>query len=145
MPDRNARSVKERFDHGKVGEVSELSARREHDRLRQKINREKGQRSNSTKRRNVQRYRRCLRRKHCPALILLNRTTETITPALPFATAIRYSGAHGARYPRASDSLPKCWKPTAVKRFSMCWALSLRFWITRASAACACRKPTSQH
>ncbi len=42
MPDRNARSVKERFDHGKVGEVSELSARREHDRLRQKINRERG-------------------------------------------------------------------------------------------------------
>jgi integrase len=41
-PDGNARSVKERFDHGKVGEVSELSARREHDRLRQKINRERG-------------------------------------------------------------------------------------------------------
>lgn len=36
------RSVKERFDHGKAGEISELSARREHDRLRRRINRERG-------------------------------------------------------------------------------------------------------
>jgi len=42
MPDGNTRSVKERFDHGKIGEVSELSARREHDRLRHQINRERG-------------------------------------------------------------------------------------------------------
>jgi hypothetical protein len=42
MPDGNTTSVKERFDHGKVGEVSELAARREHDRLRQQINRERG-------------------------------------------------------------------------------------------------------
>jgi integrase len=42
MSDSYSRSVKERFDHGKVGEVSELSARREHDRLRQQINRERG-------------------------------------------------------------------------------------------------------
>ncbi len=42
MPDGSSRSVKERFDHGKVGETSELSARREHDRLRQQINRERG-------------------------------------------------------------------------------------------------------
>jgi integrase len=42
MPDGTSRSVKERFDHGKVGDVSELSARREHDRLRQTINRERG-------------------------------------------------------------------------------------------------------
>lgn len=42
MPDGNTRSVKERFDHGKIGEVSDLSARREHDRLRQLINRERG-------------------------------------------------------------------------------------------------------
>jgi len=42
MPDGNTRSVKERFDHGKVGAISELSARREHDRLRQQINRERG-------------------------------------------------------------------------------------------------------
>jgi len=42
MPDGNVRSVKERFDRGKVGEVSELSARPEHDPLRQNINRERG-------------------------------------------------------------------------------------------------------
>ena len=42
MPDGTTRSVKERFDHGKLGEISELSARREHDRLRQKVNRERG-------------------------------------------------------------------------------------------------------
>lgn len=42
MPDGTTRSVKERFDHGEVGDVSELSARREHDRLRQAINRERG-------------------------------------------------------------------------------------------------------
>jgi integrase len=41
MPDGSAKSVKERFDHGKVDEISELSARREHDRLRQQINRER--------------------------------------------------------------------------------------------------------
>ncbi|HUK31854.1 MAG TPA: site-specific integrase, partial [Candidatus Acidoferrum sp.] len=35
-------SVKERFDLGKAVDVSELSARREHDRLRQQINRERG-------------------------------------------------------------------------------------------------------
>lgn len=34
--------MKERFDLGKVGNLSELSARREHDRLRQQINRERG-------------------------------------------------------------------------------------------------------
>jgi len=42
MPDGSTRSVKARFDHGKVGGISELSARREHDRLRQQINRERG-------------------------------------------------------------------------------------------------------
>lgn len=42
MPDGTTRSVKERFDHGRAGDVSELSARREHDRLRQTINRERG-------------------------------------------------------------------------------------------------------
>jgi integrase len=42
MPDGNTRSVKQRFDHGKDGETSELSVRREHDRLRQQINRERG-------------------------------------------------------------------------------------------------------
>ncbi|HZR63866.1 MAG TPA: site-specific integrase [Terriglobales bacterium] len=42
MPDGSARSVKERFDLGKASDISELSARREHDRLRQKINRERG-------------------------------------------------------------------------------------------------------
>jgi integrase len=42
MPGGVTRSVKARFDHGKVSEVSELSARREHDRLRQQINRERG-------------------------------------------------------------------------------------------------------
>jgi integrase len=42
MPEGRTRSVKERFDHGKVGQISELSARREHDRLRQTINRERG-------------------------------------------------------------------------------------------------------
>src|ERR1700684_1696668 len=42
MQDGNTRSVKTRFDHGKIGLVSELSARREHDRLRQQINRERG-------------------------------------------------------------------------------------------------------
>lgn len=41
-PDGATRSVKERFDHGSVEDVSELSARREHDRLRQEINRERG-------------------------------------------------------------------------------------------------------
>jgi len=64
MPDGNVRSVKERFDHGKVGEVSELSARREHDRLRPR----EWQRADSAKRRNVQRCRRCLYRKRCPHL-----------------------------------------------------------------------------
>jgi integrase len=42
MPDGSTTSVKERFDHGKAGDISELSARREHDRLRQQINRERG-------------------------------------------------------------------------------------------------------
>lgn len=42
MPGGLTRSVKERFDHGKVGEISELAAHREHDRLRQQINKERG-------------------------------------------------------------------------------------------------------
>jgi integrase len=42
MPNGGTRSVKERFDLGRVSSISELSARREHDRLRQQINRERG-------------------------------------------------------------------------------------------------------
>ena len=42
MLDSNTKSVKERFNHGKIGDISELSARREHNRLRQQINRERG-------------------------------------------------------------------------------------------------------
>jgi integrase len=42
MPDGTTRSVFTRIHLGKVGEVSELCARREHDRLRQQINRERG-------------------------------------------------------------------------------------------------------
>jgi hypothetical protein len=42
MQDGTTRSVYTRIHLGKVGEVSELSARREHDRLRQQINRERG-------------------------------------------------------------------------------------------------------
>jgi integrase len=42
MPDGSTRSVFTRIHLGKVGEISELSARREHDRLRQQINRERG-------------------------------------------------------------------------------------------------------
>ncbi len=42
MQDGTTRSVYMRIHLGKVGEVSELSARREHDRLRQQINRERG-------------------------------------------------------------------------------------------------------
>jgi integrase len=42
QPDGSTRSKFTRFDLGKVGKVSELSARREHDRLRQLINRERG-------------------------------------------------------------------------------------------------------
>jgi integrase len=42
MPDGTTRSVFTRIDLGKVGEVSDLSARREHDRLRQLVNRERG-------------------------------------------------------------------------------------------------------
>ena len=40
--DGSTRSVFTRIHLGKVGEISELSARREHDRLRQQINRERG-------------------------------------------------------------------------------------------------------
>jgi integrase len=42
MPDGSTRSVFARIKLGKVGDISELSARREHDRLRQQINRERG-------------------------------------------------------------------------------------------------------
>jgi integrase len=42
LPDGSTRSVFTRFDLGEVGKVSELSARREHDRLRSTINRERG-------------------------------------------------------------------------------------------------------
>ena len=42
MADGSVRSVRSRFDLGKVGAISELSARREHDRLRTQINRERG-------------------------------------------------------------------------------------------------------
>lgn len=42
MPNGSTRSVLTRTNLGKVGEISELSARREHDRLRQLINRERG-------------------------------------------------------------------------------------------------------
>lgn len=42
MPDGSTRSVLTRTNLGRVGEISELSARREHDRLRQLINRERG-------------------------------------------------------------------------------------------------------
>jgi integrase len=42
MPDGKSRSVFTRIKLGTVGEVSELSARREHDRLRQRINHERG-------------------------------------------------------------------------------------------------------
>src|SRR3984957_7746768 len=42
MPGGSTRSVFSRISLGKVGEISELSARREHDRLRQQINKERG-------------------------------------------------------------------------------------------------------
>lgn len=42
MPDGSVKSVFTRFDLGRVGDISELSARREHDRLRNQINRERG-------------------------------------------------------------------------------------------------------
>lgn len=42
MPDGSTRSVLTRTNLGRVGEISELSARREHDRLREQINRERG-------------------------------------------------------------------------------------------------------
>lgn len=42
MPDGTTRSAYSRIDLGKLSKVSELSARREHDRLRQQINRERG-------------------------------------------------------------------------------------------------------
>jgi hypothetical protein len=42
MPDGSTRSVFSRIKLGKVGAISELSARREHDRLRQQVNRERG-------------------------------------------------------------------------------------------------------
>jgi integrase len=42
MADGSVKSVFTRFDLGKVGDISELSARREHDRLRSQINRERG-------------------------------------------------------------------------------------------------------
>jgi integrase len=41
-PDGTTRSVFTRIDLGRIGEISDLSARREHDRLRQQINRERG-------------------------------------------------------------------------------------------------------
>jgi integrase len=41
-PDGTSRSIFTRIKLGTVGEISELSARREHDRLRQQINRERG-------------------------------------------------------------------------------------------------------
>jgi hypothetical protein len=42
MPDGTSRSIFTRIKLGTVGEISDLSARREHDRLRQQINRERG-------------------------------------------------------------------------------------------------------
>lgn len=42
MPDGSIRSKLARINFGTVGEISELSARREHDRLRQHVNRERG-------------------------------------------------------------------------------------------------------
>jgi len=42
MPDGSTRSVFSRIRIGTVGEISEQSARREHDRLRQVVNRERG-------------------------------------------------------------------------------------------------------
>ena len=42
MPDGTSKSVYARFDLGKIGEVSEITARREHNRLRQLINKERG-------------------------------------------------------------------------------------------------------
>src|ERR1700691_4313043 len=42
MPDGSTRSALARIKLGRVGEISELSARREHDRLRQQINKERG-------------------------------------------------------------------------------------------------------
>ena len=42
MPDGATRSRLVRINLGKIGAISELSARREHDRLRQQINRERG-------------------------------------------------------------------------------------------------------
>ncbi len=42
MPDGSIKSSFTRFDLGRVGDISELSARREHDRLRNQINRERG-------------------------------------------------------------------------------------------------------
>src|SRR6516162_7923082 len=49
MQDGTTRSVFTRIHLGKIGEVSELSARREHDRLRQQINRERGSVSTAPK------------------------------------------------------------------------------------------------
>ena len=49
MPDGTSTSVFTRIKLGTVGEISELSARREHDRLRQQINRERGSVSTALK------------------------------------------------------------------------------------------------
>jgi integrase len=41
-PDGSVKSIFARFDLGRVGDISELSARREHDRLRNEFNRDRG-------------------------------------------------------------------------------------------------------
>src|SRR6185437_13210225 len=42
LPDGTTESYKERFKHGKVGVISQLQARKEHGRIRELINRERG-------------------------------------------------------------------------------------------------------
>jgi hypothetical protein len=99
MPDGTTRSVKERFDHGRVGDVSELSARREHDCLRQTINRERGSVPTAPKGETFADTADAYTESIAPHLACSTARQSKVALATPPIASIRSIGAHGAGCP----------------------------------------------
>ena len=146
MPDGNTRSVKERFDHGKAGEVSELSARRNMTACASTstANAAACQQPHAAKRSQT---RPIVHRKHCPALCPAQPSgNDNHTCAVHLIPRFGTVGAHGSRCPaRYSDSHRNADSQQPQDHHQCAGYPILRFWITPANAERVCRKSRSQH
>src|SRR5437588_2329931 len=102
LPDGSSKSVFTRIDLGKVGKISELSARREHDRLRQQINRERGSVPTAPKGETYEEVAATYIRDIGPQLSISTvrqRTSHLHAHLLPSSSPLRVNGAYGHRHP----------------------------------------------